>query len=240
MDHKNDCLICGSELEYLQVREKMQCQYCRDFFEAEVRCNQGHYVCNKCHSSGALELIERYCIRTKHQDPLLMAHDLMQSHAVKMHGPEHHFLVPAVLLTAYYNTLGGIKSITEKEKKLREAKTRSEKVLGGFCGFYGACGAAVGTGIFISLITNATPVSKQEWMMSNLMTSRSLNCIACAGGPRCCKRDTFIAIREAVDFVKENLKTEIPLDPEIRCSYSHLNRECLQFGCDFYDDAKGN
>jgi len=236
MDHKNDCLICGKELEYLQVREKMVCQYCRDAFEAEVRCTDGHYVCNKCHSAGALELIERYCIRTKHQDPMLMAVELMHSQAVKMHGPEHHFLVPAVLLTAYYNTLGGIKSITEKEKKLREAKTRSEKVLGGFCGFYGACGAAVGTGIYISLVTNATPVSKQEWMLSNLMTSQSLNCIACAGGPRCCKRDTFIAITEAVSFTAKNLNIEIPLSAGIKCGFSHLNRECLQTGCDFFDE----
>jgi hypothetical protein len=33
-----------------------------------------------------------------------MALNLMKNPQIKMHGPEHHFLVPAVLLAAYYNT----------------------------------------------------------------------------------------------------------------------------------------
>lgn len=235
MNHKNDCLICGKELEYLENRERIECHYCHDIFEVDVRCVDGHYVCNRCHSADANELTERYCMRTKLQDPVQMAIELMQSFSFNMHGPEHHFLVPAVLLTAYYNTIGGIKSIGEKEKKLREARARSEKVLGGFCGFYGSCGAAIGTGIFMSLITNATPVSKQEWMMSNLMTARSLNCIACAGGPRCCKRDTFIAIQEAVVFVSENLNVNIPVSEEVKCRFSELNHECLLSGCQYYE-----
>ncbi|VUT25840.1 MAG: hypothetical protein MOIL_01256 [Candidatus Methanolliviera sp. GoM_oil] len=59
-----------------------------------------------------------------------------------------------------------------------------QKNLGGFCGYHGDCGAAVGTGIFISLITDATPLSKHEWKLSNLMTAKSLLSIANHGGPR--------------------------------------------------------
>ena len=32
-----------------------------------------------------------------------MALTLMKSPSLKMHGPEHHFLIPAVLLCALYN-----------------------------------------------------------------------------------------------------------------------------------------
>jgi len=239
MDHKSDCLICGQELQYINPRESLKCVYCREPHDTDVRCARGHFVCDKCHSAGAVELIERYCIRTKECDPLRMAQDLMKSPSVKMHGPEHHFLVPAVMLTAFYNTLenqGDMGRRGEKEKKIREAKVRAEKVLGGFCGFYGACGAAIGTGIFISLVTGATPLAKEGWMLSNMMTAQSLSCIASCGGPRCCKRDSFVAITEAISFVKENLKVEIQAQQEIHCDFSEINRECLRFGCQYYEN----
>ena len=65
-----------------------------------------------------------------------------------------------MLLASYYN----IRNEPElKEKKIEDARKRAVNVLGGFCGFYGACGAAVGTGIFISVITEANPLSRDEW-----------------------------------------------------------------------------
>ena len=148
-----------------------------------------------------------------------------------MHGPEHHFLVPAVLITAYYNTL---EKFDEKESALNKARKRSEKILGGFCGSHGVCGAAVGTGIFISIITNANPLSEKEWKLSNKITAKSLEKIAYYGGPRCCKRNTILAIIGAVVFVKEKFDIEIPVDKNILCEFSDLNKECIKEKCPFY------
>ena len=103
-------------------------------------------------------------------------------------------------------------SLREGEK-IAKARQRAEHVLGGFCGFYGNCGAAVGTGIFMSLITDATPLSHEEWRLSNLMTARSLLTIAHAGGPRCCKRNSFLAIAEAVRFAQERFGVEMAAPP---------------------------
>ncbi len=150
-----------------------------------------------------------------------------------MHGPEHHFLIPAVLLTAYYNT-----AEIEDEKKaagLKKARERAEKVLGGFCGFYGDCGAAVGTGITVSVLTGSTPLSKQEWRLSNLMTAKSLFAIANHGGARCCKRNSFLAIAEAVTFLKEQFGVSLPVHDGLKCEFSALNKECLKKGCPFHD-----
>ena len=235
MEHKTDCLVCGKELEYLFTPVDTNCFYCREKAETDVMCSGGHFVCDACHRLGAMDLIYRYCLRSAKKDPYVMATDLMRSKKVAMHGPEHHFLVPAVLLTGYYNTIGGITGMSEKEKKLREAMRRTEKVPGGFCGFYGACGAAIGTGVFVSLVTGATPLHRQEWMLSNMMTAQSLSCIAHSGGPRCCKRDTYIAIEEAIAFVEENLKVKIETAGPVKCTFSNLNRECLQSGCDYFD-----
>jgi len=65
--------------------------------------------------------------------------------------------------------------------------------------------AAVGTGIFISLVTGATPLSRKAWRACNLMTARSLMSIASLGGPRCCKRDSYLAIREATNFLETEM-----------------------------------
>jgi hypothetical protein len=166
------------------------------------------------------------------EDPLEMALALMRNPAVKMHGPEHHFLVPAVLLSSYYNIK---KENSEKERKLKDARKRASNVLGGFCGFYGDCGAAVGTGIFISLVTNSTPLSVEGWRLGNLMTSKSLYAIANYRGPRCCKRNTFLAIREAVKFLKENFNVAMKIKEDIRCEFIDLNKECLKAECPFYN-----
>jgi hypothetical protein len=148
-----------------------------------------------------------------------------------MHGPEHHFLVPAVLLTAYYNMKN---EPVKKKEKLLIAEKRAENVLGGFCGFYGCCGAAVGTGIFMSLITDATPLSKEEWQISNLLTANVLLSISYAGGPRCCKRDTFIALLETIRYLHDNFSMSLGNNESIKCEFNNLNKECLKNNCFFY------
>ena len=154
MAYKSGCLVCGQKLEYSKDSEKRRCIYCNQYFNSNVKCINGHFICDLCHSLSANDLIENFCINTRLEDPLEIALILMRNPSVNMHGPEHHFLIPAVLLAAYYNKK---KEYNVKSGKIKEARNRSEIILGGFCGSHGDCGAAVGTGIFISLITGATP-----------------------------------------------------------------------------------
>ncbi len=230
-DHKTGCLICGEELVYTKGLDKLECFYCHEVYDSNAKCKNGHFVCDRCHSLPAMELIEKYCIASKSENPLELALTLMRNPNVKMHGPEHHFLVPAVLLSAYYNNK---KDYDEKATKIRMAKKRATQILGGFCGFYGNCGAAVGTGIFMSLITDATPLSIAEWKLANLATAKSLFSIANHGGPRCCKRNTYLALMEAVDFLKEHLGVTLEVKKGLECEFYDLNRECLGQKCPFH------
>jgi hypothetical protein len=229
--YKSNCLVCGEELVYIDQSQKMECFYCGQFHDSNASCGAGHFICDTCHSLPSTELIKQFCINTELLDPIEMAKILMRDERIKMHGPEHHFLVPAVLLAAYFNTIGKKEA---KSEKIEQARKRAQNVLGGFCGFYGTCGAAVGTGMFISLVTGATPLSKDEWMLSNLMTSRSLKQIAELGGPRCCKRDTFLAINAAVFFLVENMNVQIKSKQKIVCEFSQFNQECKETDCPFY------
>jgi hypothetical protein len=232
MEHKNDCVVCGKELVYPEETQRVECFFCGETHEANALCAAGHFVCDKCHSLKGNDLIEQYCTKTELKDPMEMARALMKNPHIKMHGPEHHFLVPAVILKAYYRA-GGVDG--EAGEKIRKARHRAENVLGGFCGFYGDCGAAVGTGISVSLITDSTPLSTLGWRQSNLMTAKSLFTIAIHGGPRCCKRNSFLAIAEAVDFIRENFGVDIPLNRSLKCGFTSLNKECLKAECPYFD-----
>jgi hypothetical protein len=54
------------------------------------------------------------------------------------------------------------------------------------------------------------------------------------GGPRCCKRDTFLALQTAQAFLKANLGVTLEMISPIRCDFSPLNKECLKSDCMFF------
>ena len=49
---KNECIICGSPLEYLTADVLMECEICRKKELSKTRCVNGHYICNECHTEG--------------------------------------------------------------------------------------------------------------------------------------------------------------------------------------------
>lgn len=228
-----DCMVCGSELIYFKDYKTVVCEECHRNFKSNVTCKSGHYICDFCHSIDANSVIESYCKNTEKTNPMEMANELMKMPAINMHGPEHHFLVPAVLITSYYN-IKNEKDI--KNKKIEIAKKRSKDIKGGFCGFYGNCGAAVGTGMYISIITEATPLTKKNWGLANIMTGTSLISIGKIGGPRCCKRNLFVAIKEAVKFTEEHFHIQMyDYDNDTpTCSFKSKNKQCIKLHCPYF------
>ncbi len=224
------CLLCGADLVYSTSQKPMKCNICGSTYDSNASCNNLHFICDNCHKMGAIEFINTYCLNSSSVNPAEMASKIMHNPNVKMHGPEHHFLVPAVLITAFYNQTDNAEKIAGK---LQVARKRAENILGGFCGFYGSCGACIGNGVFMSIILDSTPISKNEWKLSNLLTSESLHTVANHGGPRCCKRDTYLALETAVGFLKNNLDVELE-SSEIKCEFSHRNKECIETECPYY------
>jgi hypothetical protein len=231
MLNRNNCLICQEELVYENESRPMTCRFCQGVFESNASCKAGHFICDACHSQDAIQVITSYCLNNESADPVGLANSIMKHPAIKMHGPEHHYLVPAVLLSCYASAT---QSSTELVKQLEQARKRSGNILGGFCGFCGNCGAAVGTGIFLSVITHTKPTSEKHWGNANRITANSLLRIADVGGPRCCKRDTFIALKQAVEFMKATYDVSMHLPDRIVCTFSHLNKECKKEKCQFY------
>ena len=208
----------------------MRCEICGKSFEGHAVCENGHYVCDACHASPAEGVVRSVVLNSSSKDPVDIADEIMASSFVHMHGPEHHFIVGASLLCAYSNTYGGV----DLESALNAVISRGKKVPGGFCGMAGCCGAAVSAGIFLSVILKATPMSKEEWALSNRMTSRCLEAVSRLGGPRCCKRDSYTTILAAAEFLREELGKPLGVSDEILCSHFGDNAECLKVECPYF------
>ena len=224
---KEECLICKAPLEYLQKDELMECAVCHKKEYSKTRCINGHYVCNECHTKG-MDVIISLCLEEESKNPIEIIEKMMAQPFCHMHGPEHHVMVGSALLTAYKNAGGKI----DLGPALIEMMNRGKAVPGGACGFWGACGAGISAGMFVSIISDSTPLAVEPWGLSNQMTAKALGEIGKIGGPRCCKRDSYLAILAAVDFVKDNFGIEME-KTEVICSRSSMNNQCIGKRCPF-------
>lgn len=224
---KDECLICGAPLEYLKTDEMMECAICHKKENSKTRCIHGHYVCSECHTQG-MDMILGICMSESSKNPVEIIQKMMSQPFCHMHGPEHHVMVGAALLTAYKNAGGEI----DLPAALAEMMSRGRSVPGGACGFWGACGAGISAGMFVSIVTDATPLAQESWGLANRMTSQALDSIGSLGGPRCCKRDSYRSILAAIDFAEEHFGIEME-KPNIVCIHSAENNQCLGERCPF-------
>ena len=88
--------------------------------------------------------------------------------------------------------------------------------------------------MFISIISGATPLKNEPWGLANKMTSKALDAIGSIGGPRCCKRDSYMAIFSAIDYVAENFNIQME-KPVIKCIHSDKNNQCIKERCPFHE-----
>lgn len=224
-----ECLICKSPLEYLAEDTPMECAICHKTELSKTRCVNGHFVCSECHTQG-MDSILGLCLSETAKNPLVILEKMMSLPFCHMHGPEHHVMVGAALLTAYKNAGGDI----DLEKALQEMYRRGKAVPGGACGFWGACGAGISAGQFLAIATASTPLATKPWSLSNQMTAKALDSIGKHGGPRCCKRDSYLSILAAIDFAAEHLHVQMETSTPV-CTRSHQNNQCIKKRCPFFE-----
>lgn len=225
---KDECLICKAPLIYLNIDEEMECAVCHRKARSKTRCANGHYVCNACHMAGLDEILA-LCLSSHSKDPVEILQSMMALPFCHMHGPEHHVMVGAALLTAYHNAGGKL----DLEQSLSEMMNRGKKVPGGACGFWGACGAGISSGMFVSILSSSTPLAVEPFALSHQMTAKSLGAIGEIGGPRCCKRDSYLSVLAAIDFVSKHFGVQMEKH-EIVCQHAAQNNQCIRKRCPFY------
>lgn len=227
-DRPIGCLICGAPILYHAQSAVYSCELCGKGYESNAACEAGHYVCDQCHASAQADFL-KLLQDSDEKDPIKLFAQVAVLESVHMHGPEHHSVVPCIMLTAYRNNGGEL----DLDSALKTAVQRGAQVPGGICGFWGACGAAIGAGIYASILTGSNPLNSEVWALPQRLTARCLENMARIGGPRCCKRTSRIAIEAAVRFTKEQFNIEMPVGT-LPCDYHSLNQECLHSRCPYY------
>ena len=224
--HAADCMVCGASLHYLQEETPYPCAFCGAVLPANARCERGHFVCDACHTRDADAFLEHICLTTRETDMLALFQEIRSHPAIPVHGPEHHILVPGIILATYRN-LGGEVPVA----MLRTALRRGKAVPGGYCAFTGACGAGVGVGIAFSLLLGANPVKARERQQVQEVTQAVLQEQASFAAARCCQRDCWIALGVGMRTAAEMWDLQLPAVEPFACTQMARNRQCLGLDC---------
>ncbi len=223
---EQDCMVCGKHLSYNTKAVKAGCHYCGQECRANIRCPDGHFVCDHCHQKEGLAIIRQICLNSKKADMVALLTEIRAKQAIPMHGPEHHAMIPGIILAAARNSgfaVGSGDILTGIE--------RGSKVPGGSCGFMGSCGAATGVGIAFAVLLEATPLTPGARQQAQAATARVLTRIAEIKGGRCCQRESYVALRGVAEISEEFLARQLMADETLACSQYHDNRECLRKQC---------
>jgi len=175
------------------------------------------------------QLIKKDILEQTSKDPIVVAKEIMRKDYVNIHGPEHHFLDGAAFLVAYKNA-GGKIDINEALDLLAK---RALTMPGAMCGFWGVCGSTASVGASLSIIHETGPLSDNDFYKDNMeYTSSVIGKMSKIGGPRCCKRNAFLSLSEAVIFVNKKYGVNMELS-NFTCEFSSRNKECIGFRCPF-------
>ncbi len=181
-----NCMVCGSTLEYLSRTEDLVCTYCGKTLQGHIKCPEGHFVCDACHSRDAMKMIEAVSLSSALTDPVRLAELMMGHTALPMLGCEHAFIAAGALMAAVRNSPYGKEKITDRD--IQEAFARTAKqAVGGFCGLTGVCGIVPAVGACFSVFLGARCGSDREQQITMDAATRVSQAITELTGPSCCK-----------------------------------------------------
>ena len=221
------CPICGAEIQ--PEKKHGTCKICGKEKDLSV-CSGGDEVCDSCIDDLVFEKVIDYCKGCSSTDPYEVFMGIIGMDTVRMHDYKHHVIVGSALLTANRNA--GYEC--DLESMLREMLKRGRRVPPGSCGLMGNCGAAVSVGTFLSILTGTTPYSEDTWGDVNLATAQALIQMALIGGPRCCKRNSMIALKVGSQIAADKFGSRMEIRSEMKCQMSDRNKECIKERCPFH------
>ncbi len=165
-------------------------------------------------------------------DPSVIFRTMAAKDYISVHGPEHHILDGACLLTAFHNAGGGIDLNNALEKLMREGL----RMPGAMCGLWGVCGAVTSIGAALSIIDGTGPLSEDgSWGRHMAFTSDALRSLGEINGPRCCKRDALIAFEHAVDYINAHYPLTLGFTKR-KCEFTARNPQCIRNRCPYFGE----
>lgn len=227
-----NCMICGSSLDYLGEATPAECYYCGRSGRTRIICPEGHFICDECHGKGAYEAIKEIALSSDSKEPISLAEDLLSHPSIPMLGCENALVVPASLMTSLRNN-----GVEVEDKDLIEAMDRTrEQSKPPYCALTGGCGVALGLGATISVLVGAQCPKDRSSAITMHSLARTLETMANDVGPMCCKGFVRTAIGVAHNVLKEYLEIDLPLRRDsISCTFSDRHPHgCREGKCQYY------
>jgi hypothetical protein len=220
--HTTGCMVCGTDLVYEQEQKLLNCFYCGKELKTNTYCQNDHFVCDSCHTQDAIGIIKTVCLSSTEKDMIELLKTIRNHVKFPLHGPEHHAMVSGIILTAFRNSGGNIDN-----NKIINGIERGGEIPGGYCGYFGACGAALGVGNAFGIILRSTPIKPKERQDVLKITTKVLSAIAKNKAARCCQRESVIALQEAAKLSEEYLGIKLIASNDFKCAQFEKNKECL-------------
>jgi hypothetical protein len=226
---KSGCMVCGEALTYFTSEKDHECAYCGKIFSVNALCKKGHYVCDACHGKDGFQVIENICMNSPETDMVKLLEKIRSHPSIPVHGPEHHAMVPAIIVTTYINLGGNV-----PRSAISTAIKRGGSVAGGHCGFMGACGGALGAGTALSILLDGNPLKGDVRQLSQTVTKEVLTEIIKYDGARCCQRDSWIALKKMAELSEKYLPITLKANHELKCNQKKFNKDCLGKKCPLF------
>ena len=167
--------------------------------------------------------------------PAELMEEVMADPRCPAFGPIHHFVVGAVLLACWRNAEAAPDRDELLMADLEEMLARSSSVPGAACARWGVCGAAASAGMAYAIARGNAPLREEGWQEGQLMVSDLLALIARSGRPRCCKRDSRVAVAAAVPHFNAIDGPQLgESDVMPMCASFAQNSVCMGSDCPFH------
>ena len=227
------CSICNSIILYKEDCFSAKCEVCGKEEETYIICLNNHYLCKECAAKDVMDKLYAILPEIDLKNPLDIAEKIISKCGISGHTP--HPITAAAFLSAIKNVTGYI-----TDEDVLEGVSRAYDIPGGWCGYYGACGAAVALGASFSVLLNATPNSDKERSIANRVTAAGLLEVAALGGPHCCVASIRTVLEQGVTIAKKYIGIEFPERQTHykKCWTAAFQPNCKKEKCRFYSMAE--
>ncbi len=224
--HRSGCMVCGADLTYMQKSTEKACFYCGKHLTTQLICSVGHFVCDACHVHAGIGVIEKICIETQETDMLGLLGLIRKHPSIPIHGPEHHAMIPGIILSTYRNLGGKIDN-----QQILTAVRRGAEVAGGYCAWMGICGVAVGVGIAFGTLLESNPLKARQRSLTQRIVLEIMQVLSSLEAARCCRRECVLALHKTAELSKKHLPITLIAGKCSPCRQTEANQECLGEKC---------
>ncbi len=220
------CPECDRVMTGRESGDGNDCIYCaRPAYRGRF-CQQGHAICESCDLAEPHELVRVAALASVDRETIPLMNRIRNHHRFPLCGPEHHPLIPAIILAVARNIGLGVSSAD-----IEVGIERGRAIPGASCSYWGVDGAAVGAGAAFAVLLDSDPYHGKARTQVQRVVEKVMSRIIAYESPRCCMRECWTALRVVDEISADILGEKIPAGDDAGCKHTGKVRECTGRAC---------